>query len=129
MNEQIQNNIINEDENVFSKNLEGVADDDLDTIAHIFGLKFEMPEEEDNPVLHKRIVDVCKSYADAEHYQCESPRIKINERLAIINNENRRSIHNKLCIMMLGKSWQELDKTEKDRISNFVHSTMLQLTL
>jgi len=86
------------------------------------GMDVEFPQKviipEEGTVAHDRLIQVCKEYTRAVDRQ-NTPQNFLREGFIELSDKNRRHWHNKLCIMLYGSRWEELDKTDKDKISNF----------
>lgn len=90
----------------------GEDENELKEVANQFGLFVKIP----NPgtTAYNNLHSSCIYYAEAVDRQCKAVRDEV-----IANSErNRRSYHNKLCVMLLGKTWHETSKEDRDRISN-----------
>lgn len=89
---------------------------DLEDFASEADLSTELPSK--GSVAYERVLQTCKDYANAVDRQCK-PQNFLREGFAEQSEKNRRSLHNKLCVMLFGTSWHDTDRIKKDQISNF----------
>ena len=70
----------------------------------------DLPDSE-KPVFN-RLVETINSYMAAI--------IMAEQNMATGSDAYRRSLHNELCVMLLGKRYEDTSKEDRKRVSNFV---------
>lgn len=93
------------------------AEEELIELAQKFGLKTEIPDEYSSAF--KRLTNLCRLYAERVDYQFKSDKLKVDGRARGDSDKIRRELHNKLCIMLLGRQRHDLPQAERDKVSNF----------
>lgn len=95
-----------------AEKLDDELENEIEDFAESFGLFVKIPKP--GTEAYNRLRQACELYAQAVDLQCKSLIEKTREN----SEKNRRSLHNKLCVMLLGKTWHETSKEDRDRISN-----------
>jgi hypothetical protein len=86
--------------------------------AKEYGLK--LPRE-GTPVF-RQLIETALNYAKRVELQESSPLMRIDDNRRNKSEQTRRTLHNALCIMLLGKRHSECSKTELNKVSNFAVS-------
>lgn len=95
-------------------------ENELKEIADSFNLGVEVPRV--GTPAYERLKNICELYTGAvvNHQHANvSPALLMNEKAKTNSEKNRRSIHNQLCVMLLGTTWHETSSEARRRVSNF----------
>lgn len=90
---------------------------DIKDAAIKANLRVDLPKEE--TMSYKRLIDACIEYAEIVYYQLNSSTLKLDLEKAKKINIKRREVHGSICMMLLGKRWEEVSQDMRDKISNF----------
>lgn len=95
-------------------------ENELEDIAQSVGLQADIPKA--GSPAYRRLEDACIQYTEAvvnAKYTHTSPNLSSNEMAKERSEKRRRSIHNQLCVMLVGTTWNETPSETRIRISDF----------
>lgn len=106
-----------------NKSLQSTIEEDenfLEESAESVGLKAEIPKVGSNA--YERLKDACEHYTETvikHRHATSSPLLSDNEKAKDRSEKERRSVHNQLCVMLLGTTWHETQEDDRRTVSNF----------